>query len=147
MVTQGFQQHLTHWPSSYSISLKVSGGGPQPTPCLTALRRGATQGRSQENSPGPGPFIAVRGSCPGNRRVHSTKKEKRVAVQSGRMFGQEQEGRELECGCPADSDQIPAATPIGLRGHKEPLHLSEPQCLHLHSGDSDTLSPQDYYED
>ena len=44
-------------------------------------------------------------------------------MQSGRTFGLEQEGRELECGCPADTGQSPAAPPIGLWGCEEPLHL------------------------
>lgn len=87
-MTQGFQQHLTHWPSSYSISLKASRGGPQPTPTQTAQRRGATQGPSQENMPGSSLLRAARGGCPGNGTVHSTKKEKRMTVQSGRTFGQ-----------------------------------------------------------
>ena len=76
MVTQDFQQHLTRWPSSYSISLKVSGGGPQPTSCLTAQRRGAAQGLSQENAP-------ARGGCPGNGGSTAQRKKKGWLYKAG----------------------------------------------------------------
>ena len=146
-MTQGFQQHLTRWPSSYSISLKVCVGGPHSMPYLKVQRRGATGGRIQENTSGCSLYIALRGCCPGNMRLYSTKKEKRATVQSRRPFGQEWDGRE-NWSVVTKQTRIKSQLlhPSGCETRRKSLHLSEPQFLHLHSGDSNTFSSRDYYE-
>lgn len=86
---QGFQWHLTCWPSSHSVSLKVSMGGPTLHALPGGTKAGATSGQMQENTSDSSLFIALRGCCPGNMSVYSAKKERRVTVPGRRPFDQE----------------------------------------------------------